>query len=1053
MDRFGFAAGPELRDNREVSTRKRDRVSVEAELPGGALALHCRGVLEACWLAALVVTPLVFNPFSSRIFEPEKAFVLRALALLAVSAWAVGVAAGGRLALPLGDRRRRLVMWGFVLPSLALLVVTLVSSWWSVAPRISFWGSYNRAQGAATLIAYVVLAASVLAFFRTAVQWRRLVDTAVLTSVPITVYAIAQRLGADPIAWGQDMTRRVGSTQGNAIFLGAYLLFALFLTIERSAATVARRDEGRTRWLRLAAYGLVLLLQLNAVVLTQSRGPVLGLLAGAFVAALAWALSLGWRGSSPSWHRRAWLLPVVGLLLVVTLLSVAVIPGPIRERMADLPQVGRLMNAFDPDAPTTRFRVLVWQGMIDLWQRDEPIVDALGRPDEHASMRRLVGYGPETLIMTFLPVYDPHIARYERPHVLPDRAHNETLDAMVLTGVLGLLASSWWMIGVLTIAAAATGLVTGRALRLLPVALVAGAGAGALLAGRAAAFGIGLGLPLGVLAALIAFLVVAALRARSKAEGEGPSVVPASRLAPALMLGLLVAHLVEIQVGIAIAATRVYTWVLAAVLVVWVSRRKEESAAAEEDERSRDAAETGLVTSLAWITALVLVTPMLGLIANPIHAKTLADLLPHAARPSVLAILGTTVLVALALGGRRALRGTLLVGVLVPLAYGLLHAARQARFFALPRDDNDALEVTAWLLARHVALWGVCLVVLVLGLGWSIGRRFVGGARTRSWLPRPQAPALIVLVTAVVVFAVGCTRLFWRPLAADVLHKYGHAYFITARLDPALTVFSLMLGLAPDQDAYLRALALVEEAKAHRSSDAQARGQWLDRAEDSWSAAIADNPYFIDNITGMGRLYRTRRSLTADPARQVEHGRLAVAAFDRALAMGPTSVVLLNENGLQRQMVGDYETAEARFTRALELDDKQQNTHLLLAALHAERAAVARAAGDEVLASAQLERALEAYRGGLTVHPWFPQAWVGIGYIHAQQGDADAAIAAYQRAVEQNEQDHTAHYSLAILFEQRGERVRALASAHRAHQLAPQQNKAEIGALVARLGG
>jgi hypothetical protein len=32
----------------------------------------CEAVIEAGWLAALVVAPMFFNVFSSRVFEPDK---------------------------------------------------------------------------------------------------------------------------------------------------------------------------------------------------------------------------------------------------------------------------------------------------------------------------------------------------------------------------------------------------------------------------------------------------------------------------------------------------------------------------------------------------------------------------------------------------------------------------------------------------------------------------------------------------------------------------------------------------------------------------------------------------------------------------------------------------------------------------------------------------------------------------------------------------------------------------------------------------------------------
>ena len=49
----------------------------------------CDTVMEATWLTALVVTPLFFNVYSNRVFEPDKISLLRSLALIAIVAWVV----------------------------------------------------------------------------------------------------------------------------------------------------------------------------------------------------------------------------------------------------------------------------------------------------------------------------------------------------------------------------------------------------------------------------------------------------------------------------------------------------------------------------------------------------------------------------------------------------------------------------------------------------------------------------------------------------------------------------------------------------------------------------------------------------------------------------------------------------------------------------------------------------------------------------------------------------------------------------------------------------
>ncbi len=47
-------------------------------------------VVEIGWLLAIAATPMYFNVYSSRVFEPDKATVLRSVVLLAAAAFLLG---------------------------------------------------------------------------------------------------------------------------------------------------------------------------------------------------------------------------------------------------------------------------------------------------------------------------------------------------------------------------------------------------------------------------------------------------------------------------------------------------------------------------------------------------------------------------------------------------------------------------------------------------------------------------------------------------------------------------------------------------------------------------------------------------------------------------------------------------------------------------------------------------------------------------------------------------------------------------------------------------
>ena len=57
----------------------------------------CEAVIEAGWLAALIVAPLFFNIHSERVFEPDKLTLVRSIALVMATAWLIRAIEGWRV--------------------------------------------------------------------------------------------------------------------------------------------------------------------------------------------------------------------------------------------------------------------------------------------------------------------------------------------------------------------------------------------------------------------------------------------------------------------------------------------------------------------------------------------------------------------------------------------------------------------------------------------------------------------------------------------------------------------------------------------------------------------------------------------------------------------------------------------------------------------------------------------------------------------------------------------------------------------------------------------
>ena len=135
------------------------------------------------------------------------------------------------------SRLRTLLGIPFIIPVTALILAYLIATLFSVTPRISWLGSYQRLQGTYSTFSYIVIFASMVANLRKRSQVDRLITTAVLSSLPVALYGVLQRYGIDPVPWGGDTTRRIAANMGNSIFVAAYLIMVFPLTVGRIVAS------------------------------------------------------------------------------------------------------------------------------------------------------------------------------------------------------------------------------------------------------------------------------------------------------------------------------------------------------------------------------------------------------------------------------------------------------------------------------------------------------------------------------------------------------------------------------------------------------------------------------------------------------------------------------------------------------------------------------------------------------------------------------------------------------------------------------------------------
>lgn len=981
----------------------------------GVLAAN---VVESGWLAALVVVPIFFNVYTVRIFEEEKVPLFRSIALVVLAALIVHLLEAGSV------RTTLRAVWRLPAVKFALLLAaaSIVSTYFSLRPVVSFWGGYVRSQGTYTLLCYLAVFFAVLLVLRKQEQVERLMTIVLLSSLPPALYAIAQRFGSDPIGWFHAEDARSTSTAGNAIFVGAFMVMVAPLTLARclehwERLRGSRPGDGNRRslaWL-LVLHVVLLGLQLLTVVFTESRGPFIGLLAGMAVVTLGYALRKGKRWVS---------FAVAGLIVagVVFLFVLNVHEGPL-EFMRKAPFIGRFAKLGVTTFSSLRVRFIVWQASADLLSSNPS--------------RLLTGFGADTLYLAYRPFLPPQLARHEAKHVIPDRAHNATFDALVTNGVVGCAAEIAFVVAILLVALGAAGLAApGRSRTRLAVLLIVGGLGGVglpFLLDGSARFAAP-GLALGITAGTILHLLVA---------GWSGEVATSSHPRALLLIGLLgaiVAHFVEIQVGIPVAATRLYFWTYAALVLALAVPLVREAGPAGAEEPARAATEP-------WLSGdMVTVIPTVGLVLVVLCANFYRQGLDLARHAGMLALLfggvwlAGALFVALEPGRERERLGRLVTYAATTLGLCLLFLALYDRWTYARGivSDSTVDRIRAAALqssTKTVVIYG--FVLLIVGLHAVVGflRENVGK------LPVARAPAVrvlaYVLLLAVVAPLIASTNI--AGSRADSLTKLAFAYERAGRWPWAIALHDEALRMRPWEDRYALNLgsSWMERARREPEGEGEQRRRDLENAREAFERAERLSPLDPDHPHNLAKLYRNWTKLGSAPAEREVNLRRADDSYRRAVALAPDRGPLLDDWAILFLESGDLQRGLEILDRSAEVDPEYTTTFWLRANTRAARG--------------ELEEAVADYDRALAVDRWMIPALSGKATVLARLGRTDEAIEVLQFALDVDEEDAISWNNLVTLLMQRDENVRALEAAEKALGLVDDEHKPIFEELIAKL--
>ena len=361
--------------------------------------------LLATLLAVLVFVPLALsNTFYRTIVFPKCAVLIFGSALVLFMLTLLP-------ALEANWRERLQVLKSRIVLFVLLYVLSIgVSTFFGVARRVSFFGSYDSEMGLVSHVCFLILFVGlIVAIGDDETRLNVTLGAIALTGLIVAAYSFAQFAGRDPFLSPSLYTfpsssgpvLRVPGTLGHSNYLGNFLLYTTPVT-----AAFALASSGSARRIGFAGVAL----SIAGIVFSGTRGAWLGLIGGAVVFIVI--ESRGREAKARLFSRRNLVSWIAASSIVLVALAVLVISP--RSR-------GVLVRArsFVTDGLTGSGRTILWRDAIKM-----------------APAFAATGCGPEGFSKAFLPYKSDELAR-TAPQINNESSHNGYIDAAISYGLAG----------------------------------------------------------------------------------------------------------------------------------------------------------------------------------------------------------------------------------------------------------------------------------------------------------------------------------------------------------------------------------------------------------------------------------------------------------------------------------------------------------------------------------------------------------------------------------------------------------------------------------------
>ncbi len=302
--------------------------------------------------------------------------------------------------------RMTTISWAFLFFTAAFSITTFTS----VIPYSSFWGSLERMGGLFTFWHYFVYFIILTSVFRTEKDWLNLFKVVIGVGVLSAFYGFGQRTNISFFV-GSGGRDRIFGTIGNPALFAGYQILCAFLSL-----TLFFR-ENSSGWKKFYAGSFATMIL--AVFMTAVRGSIVGVGLGFL------AFALLYTSAYRSKKAKKALLGLIGVLFLFVILALLLKDTSLVQNSGYL----RRVTDFSPTNITVQTRIWAWEAGFKGWKENFKTM--------------VFGWGPENFNIPFSKYFNPKFFRGPGSETLFDRAHNMFVEITVTMGLLGILSYLW----------------------------------------------------------------------------------------------------------------------------------------------------------------------------------------------------------------------------------------------------------------------------------------------------------------------------------------------------------------------------------------------------------------------------------------------------------------------------------------------------------------------------------------------------------------------------------------------------------------------------------